>query len=600
MDSRFRKRKHRGSAKLLAVVLLGLVGLGGYGKLHVDSVEEGAHALATTGQEAQRLFKDFTDGLKASDAELLRACYLDDAEAAGRLRRNFVSERDGIRLYGWSSEGGPVSGADLETEHRALVSDLGRLELSKLKLARVEEQSDAGAVVRAVLWLRGERSLVTEEGGEPTPEAYETQMHWRFHLENQGSGYRIARQELLSGTTVEGERRGFTNVAEAAGIDFRARRNPKFATEEWFPERFEIIQYGSAGVSAADYDGDGYEDLYFADGAAPRLYRNRGDGTFEDVTATVGLPLERGGTNVALFADFDNDGDPDLLLSGFTSPSQLFRNDGPEATVRFTDVTEAAGLGEKGFVTVAAASDVDGDGLLDLYLGRYLDPRINLPTTLFYTRNSEGNSLLRNLGGLSFEDITESAGVWDGGLTLGVGFADYDQDGDQDLYVANDFGRNTLFANRGDGTFDDVSEATGTLDFGYGMSAEWGDVDNDLDLDLYVSNVHSGQRWYGQAATLYQYLLTSLRQGTIREDMGLYREIYGFAGDDWRDYGDRMVKGNSLMLNGGETFEEIGEAANANPFGWYWGSTFLDFDHDGRLDIYAANGWITAESQDDL
>jgi hypothetical protein len=243
---------------------------------------------------------------------------------------------------------------------------------------------------------------------------------------------------------------------------------------------------------------------------------------------------------------------------------------------------------------------VDGDGLLDLYLGRYLDPRTNLPTTLFYTRNSEGNSLLRNLGDLHFEDVTEAAGVREGGLTLGVAFADYDKDGDQDLYVANDFGRNTLFANRGDGTFDDVSEATGTLDFGYGMSAEWGDVDNDLDLDLYVSNVHSGQRWYGQAATLYQYLLTSLRQGTIQEDFDLYQEIYGFAGDDWRDYGDGMVKGNSLMLNGGETFEEVSEKANSNPFGWYWGSTFLDFDHDGRLDIYAANGWITAHSHDDL
>jgi hypothetical protein len=182
-----------------------------------------------------------------------------------------------------------------------------------------------------------------------------------------------------------------------------------------------------------------------------------------------------------------------------------------------------------------------------------------------------------------------------------VAFADYDHDGDQDLYVANDFGRNALFRNRGDGTFDDVSEETGTLDFGYGMSATWNDVDNDGDLDLYTSNVHSGQRWYGQAPSLSQYLVTSVRQGTMRQDLPLYREIFGYAGGDWKDYGDRMVKGNSLLVNDGSGgFTDRSEAANSNPFGWYWGATFLDYDNDGWQDIYVANGWITAHSHDDL
>lgn len=325
------------------------------------------------------------------------------------------------------------------------------------------------------------------------------------------------------------------------------------------------------------------------------------------MTTEVGLPAEQAGVNLGLFVDFDNDGDLDLLESRFTDGPLLYRNDGDGngASVTFTDVSAGANLG-RGFVTVAAAADYDLDGDVDLYLGRYLDPRVDLPTTLFYTRNGQGNSLLRNDGDLTFTDVTEQAGVREGGLSLGTAWADYDQDGDPDLYVANDFGRNALLRNDGAGDdgavrFTDVSEASGTLDFGFGMSASWGDPDNDGDLDLYVSNVHSGQRWYGQATTLYQYLFNSLRQGTVRGDFDTYREIYGFTGADWEEYGDRMVKGNSLMLNDGAGgFDEVSEQAGTNPFGWYWGSTFVDYDNDGWEDVYAANGWISSKTYDDL
>ncbi len=302
------------------------------------------------------------------------------------------------------------------------------------------------------------------------------------------------------------------------------------------------------------------------------------------------------GINVALFVDLDNDGDLDLFLGRFTGANLLYRNDGDGT---FTDVSAGTDLG-KHFVVVATAGDYDNDGDLDLYLGRYLDPRINLPTTLFYTRNSEGNSLLRNDGGLRFTDVTAEAGVRDGGLSLGVTWGDYDEDGDVDLYVANDFGRNALLRNEGDGTFSDVAAESDAVDFGFGMSASFGDVDNDGDLDLYVSNVHSGQRWYGQATTLYQYLINSIKLGTIREDLPIYREIFSYTGADWAAYGDSFVKGNSLLLNDGGRFTDVAEKAGVNPFGWYWGSTFFDYDNDGRLDIYAANGWITGKTHDDL
>jgi enediyne biosynthesis protein E4 len=268
------------------------------------------------------------------------------------------------------------------------------------------------------------------------------------------------------------------------------------------------------------------------------------------------------------------------------------------------EVTDASGITKKGdgdFVVVAAAGDYDNDGDLDLYLGRYLDPRRNLPTTLFYTRNGEGNSLLRNDGGFRFTDVTRQAGINETGLTLGVAWGDYDADGDQDMYASNDFGRDALLRNNGDGTFSDVSRETGADDPGYGMSSTWGDIDNDGDLDIYVADVRSGQRWYGQAATLYKYLLTSARQGTFLEDFGTYAEIYRNAGDDWTNYGDKVVKGNALYLNDGAgKFADVSEAAGANPFGWYWSSTMFDYDNDGRQDIYAVNGWITGKSKDDL
>jgi hypothetical protein len=320
------------------------------------------------------------------------------------------------------------------------------------------------------------------------------------------------------------------------------------------------------------------------------------------VTAKVGLPTELHGCSVAIFADFNNDGYKDLFLGVSTGPNRMFRNDGPgpDGTFHFTDVTEGAGLGGD-WVAVAAAADYDNDGKLDLYLGRYLDPRKNLPTTIFYTRNSEGNTLLRNEGDFKFRDVTAQAGVRDGGLTLGIAWGDYNHDGHLDLFVANDFGRNALYRNNGDGTFTDVSRETGALDFGYSMSAFMGDINNDGHLDIYVAKVHSGQRWYGHAPSLRKYLLNSVRQGTLLEDFGLYRELYGLIGGEWHNHGDRVIRGNSLLLSDGKGgFRDVAERARANPFGWYWSSAMFDFDNDGLQDIFTVNGWITGKTKDDL
>ena len=563
-----------------------------WGKLYIDRVEANAHLLAETGQAAIKLLGEYKSGVEKLDVSKVVACYDENylSEYEGFWVEQFKSERDGVRVYGWAyDEVRPFSKADVTEQVSRYLKGIRSIEEGKFKLDSVEEiVSPDSAVVRGVLWIRG-----TNISGQP----FETHALFRQWIGASGGEWKIQKQMLIHGETVTGDGKGFTDITAKAGIDFISHRNPTWDTPEWLPQKFAIIRYGQGGVSVADYNNDGWDDIYFGDGTRPRLYRNDGNGAFTDVTTRVGLPLEMIGVSVAIFADFNNDGHKDLFLGRATGPNYLFRNNGNST---FTDVTEGAGLGGY-FVTVAAAADYDNDGKIDLYLGRYLDPRKNLPTTLFYTRNSEGNSLLHNEGDFRFADVTAKAGVREGGLALGIAWGDYDNDGNQDIYVANDFGRKALFRNNGDGTFADVSKATGTLDFGFGMSSTMGDIDNDGDLDIYVSNVHSGQRWYGQAATLYQYLLTSVREGTIFEDLPIYKEIYTSTGADWSSYGDKMVKGNSLLINDGSGhFTDVAEASHANPFGWYWGSTMFDYDNDGRQDIYAVNGWISGKSKDDL
>jgi hypothetical protein len=572
---------------LLVIFMVGLAG-----KLYINHVEANAQLLAETGQAAIKLLNEYKAGVEKLNLETVLTCY--DEEYASDMEGFWVeqlqSERDGVRVYEWGlDELRPFKKADVREQVSRYLTNVRSVEEGKFKLDAVEQIHGAGsAIIRAILWVRG----VNREGI-----AFESHALFRQWLRTIGGEWKIREQTLIYGETVTGDRSGFTDVTEKAGIDFFSHRNPMWETPEWLPKKFGIIKYGQGGVSTADYDNDGWYDIFFADGLRPRLYHNNGDGTFTDVTTKAKLPDEMIGIAVAIFADFDNDGYKDLFLGCSTGPNRLYRNNGDGT---FTDVTEGAGLGGV-LVTVAAAADYDRDGQLDLYLGRYLDPRTELPTTLFYTRNGAGNTLLHNDGNFHFTDVTAKAGVREGGLTLGVAWGDYDDDGYQDLYVTNDFGRNALFHNNGDGTFADVSRETGTLDYGYGMSATFGDINNDGHLDIYVSNVHSGQRWYGQAATLYRYLLTSIKQGTITEDYPLYKEIYSAVGADYAAYGDRVVKGNSLLVNDGTGhFKDISEASHTNPFGWYWGSTMFDYDNDGRQDIYAVNGWISGKKKDDL
>ncbi|MGH9786732.1 MAG: CRTAC1 family protein, partial [Terriglobia bacterium] len=236
--------------------------------------------------------------------------------------------------------------------------------------------------------------------------------------------------------------------------------------------------------------------------------------------------------------------------------------------------------------------DYDNDGFLDLYVGRNLDPRKVIPTT-FYARNGEPNQLYRNNGDGTFSNVTEQAGVGEIGLCLGTVWGDYDDDGDVDLYVVNDFGRSTLYRNNGDGTFTDVTVESNTLAYGAGMSASFADYDNDGRLDIYNTQIRSDHAWFAESPTVYRYILNSFRQGVWKTDMPLYWEMFRQSGFGFVGIFQKMASGNTLLRNRGDgTFEDVSWKARANPPGWFWSASFADFDNDGWQDIYVADGWV--------
>ena len=330
--------------------------------------------------------------------------------------------------------------------------------------------------------------------------------------------------------------------------------------------------FGHHGITVADVDGDGLDDVYLPQpgGIPNRLLLQREDGRTVERAAEAGLDvLDR--TTSALFVDFDNDGDQDLALA--TGPVTFHENDGHG---RFT----ARGQVSTAFVTCLAAADFDNDGDLDLYACQYSSPEETSPVPYHDANNGARNVLLRNDGGLQFTDVTEETGLDTNNLrfSFAASWQDYDSDGDLDLYVANDFGRNNLYRNDR-GRFEDVAEAAGVEDLSAGMGVTWGDYNADGRPDLYVSNMFSsaGNR------IAYQRRFRSSEDDAIRDD---YR---------------RHARGNSLFQNAGDgTFHDVSIEAGVTMARWAWSSTFADLDNDRRLDLFVANGYVTNDDSHDL
>jgi hypothetical protein len=361
------------------------------------------------------------------------------------------------------------------------------------------------------------------------------------------------------------------------------------------------VEHAGAGLSAADYDGDGRPDLLLLDGVESRLYRNRGVADnglphFEDTTAAAGLE-GIGEAHSALFADLDNDGHRDLFIARYLASNRLFRGRGDGS---FEEASANSGLDDTLPATSATALDFDRDGLLDLYVAAYGNAFETFPRLPFFARNGAPNRLYRNLGNLRFEEVTTRSGTGDTGWSLAVTAGDVNDDGWPDLAVANDFGRKNLYRNEGDGTFTEIAREAGVLDFSGGMGVAFGDFDNDGLPDLYTSNINSNQRWFGEDRTAEQYLRNVLRSRWLWKDWEEFRALHGLIGSDWIHLGRQVGEGNSLFRNRGDgTFEELKES-EANRAGWSWGVAFADLDGDTDLDLFAANGWISRTRGTDL
>ncbi len=350
----------------------------------------------------------------------------------------------------------------------------------------------------------------------------------------------------------------FTDVAGPAGIHF---------TESFGDGKFSnLVEATGGGVAFLDYDRDGWLDVYLttgkyvkglSEGPEPsvrplnRLYHNRGDGTFEDVTTRAGVGLPNSFNMGVAVGDFNNDTYPDLFVAGYQR-SSLLKNNGDGT---FSDVTDQAGVANTGLCSVAATwFDYDRDGRVDLYVGAYIDfdPDYDqfyspdgFPGPLAY--KGEPDRLFRNIDGTRFEDVTDRVGLTGmNGRAMSVATVDVDRDGFPDLYVTNDGTENFLLHNESGRHFAQIARDLGVGYNGMGdstasMGVDFGDFDDDGNLDLFVSDNSIG--------SLYR-----------NEGDGLFM--------------DAVVESGLAMRSA----QYVG-----------WGSFFFDFDNDGDLDILKAN-----------
>jgi tetratricopeptide (TPR) repeat protein len=345
-----------------------------------------------------------------------------------------------------------------------------------------------------------------------------------------------------------------------------------------------IDVYGNHGIAVGDIDNSGFDSFYVCQpsGLPNRMYRNRGDGTFDDITESSGTGI-LDGTASALFVDFLNRGHQDLLVVRSGGPL-LFVNQG---NGRF-EPKPGAFLFEhppQGTFTSAAVADYNRDGLVDIYFCVYsyykgLD-QYQFPSPYYDAQNGPPNFLFRNRGDGTFEDVTTSSGVNanNNRFSFAVAWCDYDNNGWQDIYVANDFGRKNLYRNNGDGTFTDVAGAAGVEDYGPGMSTCWLDYENDGNQDVYVANMWLNE---GKRITASDRFLPGVDPAI--------RAIY-----------QKHNAGNSLYRNKGTgVFEDKTSEAGAQMGRWSWSCAAWDFDHDGYSDLYVANGFVSGPDHQDL
>jgi hypothetical protein len=447
------------------------------------------------------------------------------------------------------------------------------------KIYQVEQDTGSGAVAVSVLFeARGLLAKGTRQWNAT----------WRMRwLPADGNAWRLAGIQIADFeqvTTFVGSPTLLSDqTMSVLGADESFRRQLVHGAGPWMQRLPSYLSprllEGHIGLAVGDVNEDGRDDVYVCQpaGLPNRLYLHQPDGTVGDVAARAGVDL-LDWCYSALIVDLDNDGHQDLVVM---SDGQILIYQGNGRA----DFRPRARLASSCEYAISAA-DYDLDGDLDLYACNYSaelnDGLSQLDRTdPLHDSNTGGrNVLFRNEGEWTFVDVTDQVGldVRNRRWTLAAAWDDFDNDGDPDLYVVNDFGHNNLYRND-DGQFAEIAEQAGVVDANQGMSVSWGDYDRDGWMDLYVSNMFSAA---GSRVTSQPNFMPGLAQ----ETKGLYQQL---------------ARGNTLLRNQGNgTFRDVSIPAGVTMGRWAWASLFADLNNDGWEDLLVANGYLTQEISDDL
>jgi Tfp pilus assembly protein PilF/peroxiredoxin len=555
----------------------------------LDPADDDGFPLERGAKALEGRLKELSDALRANPARVgdVTKALLDPGFRGGRLLPAEDGRADGQLQVDRAKDLPREPDLDARAfgaELQRLTHDLREISVAELLITAIDGDPAASlhTTVRYDIVGAGTTAYRVEHVGE-----------WDMTWRKNASGWQATRWTAVSHVGSRARSPIFNEITGSAlGQTDAFRRQLNIDLDSWMATFDSVLtrdSNGHHGVAIGDADGDGLDDLYVAQpaGLPNRLFRNRGDSTFEDITDRAGVGV-LDDTAASLFADVDNDGDEDLVLATATQPL-LFLNDGKG---HFTQVPDGFKFDQplKGLLTSITMADYDRDGFLDLYLCVYSyffgagEDKAGTPAPYYDARNGPPGVLFRNDGHGRFVEATRGAGLDAGNdrYHFAAAWGDYDGDGWPDLLVSNDFGTKNLYHNLGrrDGkvTFEDVAAAAGVLDHGAGMSATFVDYDNDGKLDIYTGNMWSvpGLR------------ITSAP--TFMPD----------ATPDVRALYKRHVRGNSLFKNLGDgRFEDKTIDARAQMGRWAWSSDALDFDSDGWDDLYIVNGMLTRGRDND-
>ncbi len=537
--------------------------------------------------EIELILEEWSRTLKATvgDLSILKKSLDSSIEAPSwsSVKEIAVRGGDGIEITRRQFGAKIVPGPDhFLKQFRDYLGPISRVETAEFEITSIEEIAASPLALRLAIRFD---IVATHINGQRE----ERVGYWNTEWFRDPSGAWQARKwEAAEETRGSTNGSGFIDVThQALGITSSYKNQLLLGADYWrtvLDSACGIDVYGNNGIAAGDFDNDGFDDLYVCQpaGLPNRLYRNRGDGTFEDVTEKSGVGV-LDNTSCALFADFENKGLQDLLVVCGSGPL-LFLNQGNGVFSLKRDAFQFART-PQGTFTHAALADYDRDGRLDIYFCLYsyylgLD-QYHYPVPYFDARNGPPNFLFHNEGNAAFVDRTEAAGLNANNdrYSFACAWGACNSKGFPDLYVANDFGRSNLYRNNGDGTFTDISTDAHVEDVGAGMSASWSDFDNDGNQDIYAANMWSaaGQR------------------------VSTQKVFHEKASENIRTLYQRHARGNSLYRNQGDgKFQNVSERGGVEMGRWSWCSDFWDFDHDGYPDLYVANGYISGPERNDL